>query len=175
MTGASKVPPLFRSMFKRALMRLTRGGGQVVKIAPTVPDNYSVGVLVSHVPSHTFSMNVTRKRTIAFSKNVTGSKLLPFYGVCSSFVRQTCSGVVRSMTVRGLGMMFYLSHTKLMNRSNPARRNIFSVTCLHPVPGLAVSSPVSRRRLQHLVCATRLPSGKPFTVHCPHKQNSLIS
>lgn len=146
-----------------------------MNIAPTVPDNYSVGVLVSGVPGQTFSMKVTRKRTIAFSKNVTGSNLRPFYGVCSSFVRQTCSGVVRSMTVRGLPIIFYLSHTKLMNRSKPARRKIFSVTCLHPVPGLAVTSPVSRRRLHHLVCATRLPSGNPFTVHCPENHKMLIS
>lgn len=146
-----------------------------MKIAPTVPAKYSVGCVVRRVPSHTFSINVTRKRTIAFSKKVTGSNVLPFYGVCSSFVRQTCSGMVRSMTVRGLPIILYLSHTNLINRSNPARRNVFSLTCVHPVPGLAMTSPVGRRRLHELVCATRLPSGKPFIVQCPHKQKMLMS
>lgn len=146
-----------------------------MKIAPTVPSKYSVGVLVGTVPRENFSIKVTRKRTIAFSKKVTGSNLLPFYGVCSSFVRHTCSGIVRSVTVRGLGMMLYLSHTKLMKRSNPARRKTFSLTCVEPVPGLVITSPCGRRRLHYLVCATRLPSGNPFIVHCPHKENSLMS
>ncbi len=159
-------------MFKRALLRLTRRGPHVVKIAPTVPSNYSVGVLVGTVPRETFSMNVTRKRTIAFSNNVTRSNLVPFYGVCSSFTRETCSGVVRSVTVRGLGMILYLSETNLINRSNTARRNTFSLTTLQPVPGLAVTSPCSRGRLHQLVCATRRPGRKPFIVHCPHKQNA---
>lgn len=156
-------------------MRLTGRGPEVIKMAPTVPANYSVGGLVSAVPSHTFSINVTRKRTTAFSNNVTGRKVRPFYGVCSSFVRQTCSGIVRSVTLLHLPIMLYLSHTKLIKRSKPARRKIFSLTCFHPVPGLAVSSPVSRRRLHHLVCATRLSSGNPFIVHCPHKHNMLLS
>lgn len=146
-----------------------------MNMAPTVPAKYSVGVVVGTVPGHAFSMNVTRNRTIAFSNNVTGSKLVPFYGVCDSFTRHTCSGVVRSVTLLGLPMILYLSHTKLMKRSNPARRNTFSLTTLHPVPRLAVTSPVSRRRLHGLVCSTRLPSRKDCIVHCPHNYNILMS
>lgn len=112
---------------------------------------------------------------MAFSTKLTGRKVVPFYGICSSFVRQTCSVIVRSITLRGLRVMVYLSHTNLMNRSKTARRKIFSLTCLHPIPGLIVSSPLGRLSLEGLVCAKCGRYGNPFIVHCPHNGKRVTS
>ncbi len=136
-------------------------------MATTVHSNAKLSSCTGTFPGHFCSIKVYRRRTIAFTTNLTTRKVHPFITVSSAFTRETISSIFRSITVRGLPMALYLSHTKTMNTSNIARRKLCSVPVLQPLPGLIVTRPHSRRVVRTLV---RLSLGvdAPFIVECPH-------
>ncbi len=164
----------FSTVTKHALYSLTRGSDEVYTIATTVTDNANLSSFSTGFPRHFFSINVTRRRTIAFATNLTGNNVVPCFTICSSFLRHTCSRVVRSYTVNGIPIHLLVSHTNVINRSNRARRNLFSMSFLASVPGVAICSPACCRRLVCLVGLSTLASNI-VTVHCPEKYRYIRS
>lgn len=129
------------SIFSAIVGGLNREGPGMITVATTVTSKAKLHEFRHGFPSEFFSIKVTRTRTAAFTTKLTGTKLVPMFTICSSFLRETFSRVLRSIYVRGLRIVFTVSETKLMNDSKRARRNVFSVSCLSIVPGVAVVTP----------------------------------
>ncbi len=163
--GGGSNPSCSRTI-DRILLRRTKEGGGVITIATTVGRKAKLSGFTRRCPGHFFSINVTRKRTIAFTTNLTLKKLVPIFTMCSSFLREKFSRLVRSVYVRGLPSMFLISQTKLINSSKEDRRNYFSLSCLSLVPGVAIVTPGGSRRLGRVIQFT-LGTKDPITVHCP--------
>lgn len=164
----------FSSIFNEVVYSFTRRSSHVYYVATTVTPNAKLASFTGGCPGHFFSINVTRRRTIAFTDKLTGGKVVPIFTICSAFLRESCSRLVRSITVRSLGIVFNVSHTNFMNRSNRSRRNIFSISFLGSIPKLSICTPTSCRRVTIVFIHTVCGSGNTTTIHCPHKRTNIV-
>lgn len=160
----------FSTRFKGAVYRLTRSSGGVYTVATTVSKKAKLARFSELFGREFFSINVTRRRTMAFKYKLTTGNVQPIFTICSAFLRETCSRLLRSTTLKGLRLMVKISHTKVINSSNRARRNIFSISVLGAVPGAAVFSPTCFSNVEGSLSATVCVYSDLTIIHCPHNK-----
>lgn len=158
----------FSTRFNSFLYSVTSGSGHVYTVATTVSLNANLRGFEGRFPSEFCSINVTRRRTMAFSSKLTENNVIPIFTMCSAFLREYCSRLMRSKTVRRLRVVVTISHTNFINRSNVSRRNVLSTTFLGKVPNVAICSPSACARLGRTFVETVCRDGNIMTVHCPH-------
>lgn len=120
-----------------------------------------------HTNGRFISMNVTRRRTITVTDNVTEGKKAPVFKIFDPFLREACSRLSSSLYLGGGPTMVVIFVTSMCKVGDGARLKVCSVPVVSRVPGLMCLTPADGRRCLTVFGCTAARGTRPVTVEVP--------
>lgn len=171
--GTTSSEPKFQNVFGSKLVELAKSDPSVVAVTAAMPSGTSASMMMEAFPDRAFDVGIAEGHAVTFAGGLAREGMKPFVVIYSTFLQRAYDHIVNDVSLCRFPVVFCIDRAGLVGEDGPTHHGALDFAYMHSVPGMVVSAPRDRLRLQELMDLAMGYSEGPISIRYPRGSGNV--